>query len=70
MFNKGSWPTVTELVVESADSAVNSTTDAIADPVKIGLWVWALRPPLSKKLFPVSRVGGKNPVGRLGFFFS
>ena len=28
-----------------------------------------LRPPLSKKSFPVGRVGGKKlPVGRSGFF--
>ena len=27
------------------------------------------RPPLSKKSFPVCRVGGKRPVGRSGFFF-
>ena len=27
------------------------------------------RPPLSKKLFPVSRVGKKTPVGRSRIFF-
>ena len=72
MFNRGSRPTVTELVVESADSAVESsdyTTKPTADPVIIGQWVWALRPPLTI-LFPVSRVGEKSPVGRSGFFFS
>ena len=28
-----------------------------------------LRPPLSKKSFPVSRVGKKRPVGSSEFFF-
>ena len=31
-------------------------------------WPLDPRPPLSKKLFPVSRVGKKKPVGRSGFF--
>ena len=44
MYDRGSLPIITELVVESADSVVgsaDSTTDFTADPVKIGLWVWA-----------------------------
>ena len=45
MFNMVSQPTITESMVELADFAVesaDSTTDSAADPVKIGLWVWAL----------------------------
>ena len=44
MYDRGSLPIITELVVESADSVIgsaDSTTDFTADPVKIGLWVWA-----------------------------
>ena len=41
MFNMESRPSITESVVESADSAVkstDSTTDSAVDPVKIGLY--------------------------------
>ena len=44
MFDRASWPTITESVVESADSAVESAysmADSSEDPVKISLWVWA-----------------------------
>ena len=48
VFDRASWPTITESVVESADSAVesadstaDSTADSSEDPVKIGLWVRA-----------------------------
>ena len=46
MFNKESRPTITELVVESADSiaeSADSTADSAANPLKIGLWVLALK---------------------------
>ena len=46
MFDRESRPTITELVVESANSAVESadcTTESAADPVKIGLRVRAFR---------------------------
>ena len=46
MFNTGSRPTITKSVVESADSGIesaNSTADSAANPLKIGLWVWALK---------------------------
>ena len=46
MLNRESQPTLTEWDVESADStaeSANSTTDSDADPVKIGLLVYALR---------------------------
>ena len=39
MFNRESRTTITELVVELA----NSTTNSPADPVKIGLWVRGLK---------------------------
>ena len=42
MFNRGCRPTVTELVLELVDSAVE-TTDSSAGLAKIGVWVWALR---------------------------
>ena len=38
---------------------------ALGGPTKYKL----LRPPLSKKSFPVGRVGGEMTVGRSGFFF-
>ena len=44
MFNTGSWLTITKSVVEAADSGIesaNSTADSAANPLKIGLWVWA-----------------------------
>ena len=47
MFDRDSRPTITELVVQSADSGIESadcTTDSIADPVKIGLFVRAFSP--------------------------
>ena len=47
MFDRARRPTITESVVESAVSAVesaDSTADSSEDPVKIGLWVRALRP--------------------------
>ena len=37
MFDRESRRTITESVVESADS----TTDSAKNPLKIGLWVWA-----------------------------
>ena len=46
MFNMESWSTITESAVELADSnpeSADSTTDSAANPLKIGLWVWALR---------------------------
>ena len=42
MFNTGSRPTITKLVVGSADSGIesaDSTADFAANPLKIGLWV-------------------------------
>ena len=47
MFDWDSRPTITELMVESADSGLelsDSTVDSAANPLKIGLWVRALRP--------------------------
>ena len=44
MVNAGSRPTITKLVVESADSGLESAdsiTDSAVDPVKIDLWVQA-----------------------------
>ena len=44
MFNMESRPTITESVVESADSGIesaDSTADSAANPLKIGLWVRA-----------------------------
>ena len=46
MFDRESRPTITESVVESADATVelaDPTTDSAADPVKLGLWLRALR---------------------------
>ena len=46
MFNMSSRLPITESVVESAGSVVesaDSTADSTADPVKIGVWVRALR---------------------------
>ena len=46
MLNRESQPTLTEWDVESADSTAElatSTTDSDADPVKIGLLIYALR---------------------------
>ena len=46
MFNRESRPIIPELVVESADSVVESAdseADFAADPIKIGLWVRALK---------------------------
>ena len=46
MFNMDSQPTISELVVKSADSAVESDdymADFTADPLKIGVWVCAFR---------------------------
>ena len=46
MFDRESRPTVTESVVVSADSAVelaDSITDSAKNPLKIGLWVRALK---------------------------
>ena len=45
MFDKGSWPTITESVVKSAGSGIesaDSTGDSATNPLKIHLWVWAL----------------------------
>ena len=45
MFERGRWPTITESVVQSADSAVesaDSTADSSSDLARIGVWVWAL----------------------------
>ena len=42
--HRGSQPTIIESGVESVNFAIVSavsTTDSTADPVKIGLWVWA-----------------------------
>ena len=44
MFNMESQPTITESVVESTNSGIesaDSTTDSAANPLKIGLWVLA-----------------------------
>ena len=44
MVNRESRPTITESVVEPADSVVelaNSTIVSISDLAQIGLWVWA-----------------------------
>ena len=47
MFNRKSRPTITESVVELAQSGIESadfdTADSAANPLKIGLWVQALR---------------------------
>ena len=46
MFDMESWPTIVKSVVESADSGIesgNSTTDSATNPLRIGLWVRALR---------------------------
>ena len=45
MFNRESRPTITELVVESADSVVESAdsiADSSSDVGRVGMWVWAL----------------------------
>ena len=45
MFNTGSQLTITQLVVESADSGlelVESSDDSDVDPAKVGVWVWAI----------------------------
>ena len=42
MYNMDSWLTITESVVESSDSAIESAesmADFTADPPKIGVWV-------------------------------
>ena len=44
MFNTGSRPTITKLVVESVDSGLekaDSSTDSNADSAKVGVWVGA-----------------------------
>ena len=46
MFDRESQPTMTESVVEWADSgieAADSTADYAENPLKIGLWVWAFK---------------------------
>ena len=46
MFDRGSWPTITESVVQSADSVVqlaDSTADSSSDLARIGVWVLAVR---------------------------
>ena len=46
MFDMESWQTIVRLMVESADSwieSADSTIDSAIIPLKIGLWVWALR---------------------------
>ena len=44
MFDRQSWPTITESVVQSADSVVQSaycSADSGSDLARIGVWVWA-----------------------------
>ena len=46
MFDMDSRPTIVKLVVESADSGIesaDSTADSASNPLKIGLWVRAFR---------------------------
>ena len=46
MFNTGSRPTITKMVLESADSGLesaDSNDDSNDDPAKVGMWVRALR---------------------------
>ena len=54
MFDRESRPTITESMVESADSAIESasfTTDSAADPVKIDLWILAFRSEMATNIF-------------------
>ena len=47
MFKKGSQPTITKSMVESADSGLESaksSADSNADPPKISVWVGAYGP--------------------------
>ena len=63
MFDRGSWPTITELVVVSADSAVE-LADSTADPVKIGLWVLAFKARTHWAHFPLADCNSRPiPVG-------
>ena len=44
MFDRENWPTMTESVVDSADSGIESadfTAGSAENPLKIGLWVRA-----------------------------
>ena len=44
MFDRGSRPSIIELVIQSADSGIesaDSTADSATNPLKIGRWVWA-----------------------------
>ena len=72
MFNRESQLTITESVVESADSTaelVHSITNSAADPVKIGLWVQAFKfLPAGPFLFPVGYLGKHQAVSL--FLFS
>ena len=45
MFNTGSWQTITKLLVESADSGLesaDSSIDSYANQAKVGVWVWTI----------------------------
>ena len=60
MFNLESRPTITESVVQSADSVVDWTIllDSNYNLASIGVWIWALSPiPTRTILFDESAIG-------------
>ena len=57
MFNTGSWPTIEESLVESADSGIesaDSTANYTTDSAKVSVWVRALRKTLEAVFGPHS----------------